>query len=78
MMANYNKSLYWYGVRARLKNLFGKCLVFGGFIFVVLFFNLWMIGVGIIIFGFILMFKGDSQRFDYKRRSGYIVHQGDY
>jgi hypothetical protein len=73
-MKNQNKSLYWYGFFANCKKAIGKlCLFIGGFS---LFFN-WIIGILFIVGGIILVAKGSSQRFDYKRQSGYIMHEGD-
>jgi magnesium-transporting ATPase (P-type) len=74
-MKNRNKSLFWYGFFANFKKFLGNILVIGGFISFV--FIHWLISVIIIICGFILIAKGHSQRFDYQRQSGYIVHSGD-
>lgn len=76
-----NKSLFWYGWKARLKQGFGKfliiCSLFGLSICV---FN---VVFGIILFliflglGIYFIATGSSQRFDYQRQSGTIIHGGD-
>jgi len=71
-----NKSLFWYGFFAELKKLFGGILIFIG-IFIGIFYNSLIIFVIISIIGIVFILKGHSQRFDYKRQSGYIVHSGD-
>jgi len=73
-MENYNKSLYWYGFFANCKKVIGKLCIFIGVISI--FYNL-IIGILFIIIGIVLVAKGSSQRFDYKRQSGYIMHGGD-
>ena len=82
METRKNKNLFWHGFRAELKKYVGNFLIFIGVI--ILFSKIaypessaWIGGVGSIVFGFVLLAKGHSQRFDYKRQSGYIVHAGD-
>jgi len=78
---NRNKNLYWYGFFAKLKQIAGVYLIaFSFFISLMLslysgyLFNLFWVGL---VLGLILIFKGKSQRFDYKMQSGYMVHSGD-
>ena len=66
-----NKNLFWYGFRARLKKAIGILIIFIGMF--TLFFNIW-IGIIIMIIGFILLSKGVSSEYDYKRQGGYIVY----
>jgi hypothetical protein len=74
MRNNRNKNLYWYGFFANLKKMFGKLLIIIG-IFALLIH--WILSIILIICGIVLIAKGSSQRFDYKRQSGYIMHGGD-
>ena len=74
MINQHNKSLYWYGVFANLKKSLGVWFVFMG---ILLLFFVWVFGIILIIIGFILIAKGNSQRFDYQRQSGHIIHRGD-
>lgn len=83
MENKHNKNLFWYGFFGQLKIFFGILLivigVIGGAIslfthhtfFSILFLVIW-------ILGFVLGFKGKSQRFDYQRQSGTILHRGDW
>ena len=82
-MGNENKNLFWYGVGANLKKGVGKVLlvigifaglgglvtesVFGAFI-----------GLALLVLGIYMMASGSSQRFDYKQRSGSMIHRGDW
>ncbi len=70
-MKNSNKSLFWYGFRARLIKVFGVLITIIGMC--VLPFKLW-IGIIIMIIGIIMMAKGSSSEYDYKRQGGYIVY----
>ena len=76
-----NKNLFWHGFRASVKKAIGEFIVLVGvmIMFGGLFFESYLIilGLGSIVFGIVLLAKGHSQRFDYKRQSGYIVHGGD-
>ena len=80
-MENQNKSLFWYGFRAKVKKLFGSLLIGMGII--TCFISLanentvWILGLIMLGFGIFLLAKGHSQRFDYKMQSGYMVHGGD-
>jgi len=73
-----NKNLFWYGFFANTKKFFGKLFIVAG-ITTALFFKdyFWFISLPCIIIGIVLIAKGSSQRFDYKRQSGYMVHGGD-
>lgn len=71
-----NKELYLYGMGAKFKTIAGWLIIMI-FSFISLAadsFIMWVIGVGLGIF---LIYKGKSQRFDYKRQSGMIIHKGD-
>jgi len=74
MKNNRNKNLFWYGVKAKLKQ--GLGVLFIMFSFLGLFISGWvaliLIGIGIYF-----IFVGKSERFDYQRQSGYIMHRGD-
>ena len=70
-----NIKLFYYGIRASLLKLSGTILLLIGIVF--LFFNI-IISIIFFIFGFILLFKGSSERFDYQRQSGSIIHKGDF
>lgn len=74
MRNNRNKNLYWYGFFANLKKMLGIWLIIIGF-FALLF--SWVITLIFVICGIVLIAKGSSQRFDYQRQSGYIMHGGD-
>ena len=69
-----NKQLFYYGLKAKIKSFGGVILILLGFIFGMIHVSLFFI---CLIIGVILIFKGKSQRFDYKMKSGYIVHSGD-
>jgi hypothetical protein len=80
----HNRGLFWYGIFANLKQAFGKMLLFVGFIlavFVGLFASAALAVVILIVFcglGFWMIATGSSQRFDYQRQSGNIIHKGDW
>lgn len=80
-----NISLFWYGFFAGLKIFGGIILTIIGFVLGIFFGllskSLLVFFIVIILFsvgGITLIFKGKSQRFDYQRQSGYIVHRGDF
>jgi hypothetical protein len=82
MAKNKNKSLFWYGFFANVKKGCGVWLLAIGIVAV--FYSFLFGSIGGILFGIlsgvgggILLAKGSSQRFDYQRRSGYIMHGGD-
>lgn len=82
MEYNQNKSLYWYGWRAKLKWNIGMWLIIlGSVIGAVYMFDNTYLGLFIILVGVIsgiyLIMTGNSQRFDYQRQSGSIIHGGD-
>ena len=66
-----NKSLFWYGFRARLVKGFGIVLIFAGLFLIA--FN-WMVALILMIVGIVLIAKGSSSEYDYKRQGGYIVY----
>ena len=69
-----NKSLFWYGFFGSLKQKAGGGIIILSIIFTLIIHPIFIIGI---IGGIILLMKGKSQRFDYQRRSGYIMHGGD-
>jgi len=82
-MNNQNKSLFWYGFRANLIRSFGIFLLFisiilGGYGLATTGSIYIFMGVGLIVVSIILIAKGSAQRFDYKMRSGTLVHKGDW
>ncbi len=76
-----NKNLFWHGFKANVKKAFAELFILVGAIllFAGLMFEFYFIILGVcsIVFGLVLLFKGHSQRFDYQRKSGYIIHAGD-
>jgi uncharacterized membrane protein YphA (DoxX/SURF4 family) len=70
-----NINLFWYGFKAGLIKIAGSLLLLCGLVFI--FFNI-IVAIILIILGFFLILKGRSQRFDYQRQSGSIVHRGDW
>lgn len=70
-MRNKNKSLFWYGIKARFMKLFGIIIIFIGFLCFGI--SYWITGVGFVI-GIILLFKGSSSEYNYKRKGGYIIY----
>jgi len=72
-----NKNLYFYGMYARLLQVVGIFVIWTAMFWgVLLNFNLrfWVL----LILGIALILYGNSVRFDYKRRSGTIIHRGDW
>lgn len=69
-----NRSLFWYGFRANLKKTFGIIIIIIGLMLLLVH---WMITLIFIALGIYLIATGSSQRFDYQRQSGLIVHGGD-
>ena len=82
---NSNRGLFWYGIRAKLKQAFGGLLIWLGFIFGIIIgvatHNM-ILGIIIIVLiaglGFYMIATGSSQRFDFQRQSGQIIHRGDW
>ena len=72
---NNNQKLFFYGFKANLIQFIGILLMMFG-IFSIAFFD-WVISLLILIIGLIIYTYGKSLRFDYQRKSGYIVHGGD-
>lgn len=72
---NQNKRLFWHGFKAKLIQIVGLMILVFSFYF--LFFHWTITLVGIII-GIVIIYKGSSQRFDYQRQSGHIIHGGDW
>ena len=69
---NNNKSLFWYGIRARLMKIIGGIMIFVGIFF--LFSNIFL-GIIIGVLGIILLAMGSRNEYDYKRQGGYIVYK---
>lgn len=69
-----NKSLFFYGLGSRLVTLTGALIAGTGFALGItynfLFFILTAVGIAV-------YFYGASMRFDFKIRSGTIIHAGD-
>ena len=70
-----NNDLFAQGIFAKLKKGFGVVLVILGICLIGL---SPIIGVLMVLGGGVLIFFGARQRFDYKRRSGSIIHKGDF
>jgi hypothetical protein len=70
---NRNIRLFWFGVWANTLRAIGGGLLTIGFIGT---FFKWYFSI-LIILGIGITLYGRSLRFDYQRRSGYIVHRGD-
>ncbi|GAH84853.1 unnamed protein product [marine sediment metagenome] len=81
MKNNKNKSLFWYGFFAKIKKIVGSIFIFFGIsmglVSMMMNNTLWVFGLTLIVVGIVFLAKGSSQRFDYQRQSGYIVHSGD-
>ena len=69
-----NKKLFWYGWRAKIKKSFGVFLIITGLFLLLVHWILTIIAIGI---GIYFIATGSSQRFDYQRQSGSIIHGGD-
>jgi len=83
MNSNKNKSLFWYGFRAKLKQIFGELLIGLSLtigLISILFESYGVAFVCFILFcfGIWLICIGKSQRFDYKQQSGSMIHRGDW
>jgi len=72
---NNNKSLYWYGWKANIKQKLGIGIFTIG-IFLLL--MSWVLTLIVCSIGIYLIATGCSQRFDYQRQSGTIIHKGDW
>lgn len=69
------QSLFWYGIKADLVMLLGIIIIVGSlFLFLI---SYWLVLIGIII-GIIIFLKGKAMRFQYKMKSGSIIHRGDW
>jgi len=76
-----NNNLYYQGFFARFKEGFGKAFIFIG---IILSFYGWFLGykltiVGLLIvaIGIYLCLKGGTQRLNFQRRSGHVIHYVD-
>ena len=72
-----NQNLFGYGLLANLKKVGGWVILF---IAVCVSFALssWLPFLLGLALGGYLIYKGSAERFDYKRRSGTIIHKGDF
>jgi len=82
MKNNHNRSLYWYGFKAKVKVFFGKVGILLGLLISFLglasdssFILLGLLFIGLGVWGCAV---GTSQRFDYKQQSGSMIHRGDW
>ena len=78
-----NKSLYWYGFGANVKKSVGKWFLVLGIIFCFGGFAGGNVGLGLfglifVALGGYMVATGSSQRFDYKQKSGSMIHKGDW
>jgi len=72
-MKNQNKSLFWYGFKARLMKKIGFfCIISGMFLGAVL--SSWVVLIFLLLLGIISFLKGSSSEYDYKRRGGHIIY----
>jgi hypothetical protein len=71
-----NKKLFLYGLISKLKVLGGWGIIFVGIGLGVALESIipFLIGAGL---GGYVIYLGKAERFDYKLRSGYLVHKGD-
>ena len=69
-----NKNLFWYGFGAKVKRVFGIMSILVGICLVTIH---WILFLGFLALGIYLIATGSSERFDYKMKSGTIVHLGD-
>lgn len=72
---NTNKRLYFYGMKAIAKQLFGIALILIG-LFVAPFTHV-AVPITFGLIGVVTIFWGKADRFDFQRQSGNIVHAGD-
>ena len=84
MENQYNKNLYWYGVKAKMKAGAGAMLMTIGLmvglvlLLVVNAFIAIIVGLAISGYGMYLISQGKAMRFDYQRQSGTVMHKGDW
>ena len=69
------QNLFWYGLKGRFVEFLGIILTI--FSILSLFFIKWLGVIGI-VFGIYIIFKGKAMRFEYKMKSGTIIHRGDW
>lgn len=81
---NANKQLFYYGFKANIKKALAKGILFIGFIVSMIallsfgftaFVICLVLSLGLAIYVYI---TAESERFDYKRQSGQIIHRGDW
>ena len=75
-MKNKNYNLFFYGMFANFLQFIGCCIIVLGF-FLFFLYGGWIGGLSGVI-GLTLFIFGKAKRFDYQRRSGNILHRGDW
>lgn len=77
-----NKSLFWYGLKAKIREVIGGTMFFLSC--PIIFFNAIMKNYfyvfffgAIAVYGIYLILTAKASRFDYQRQSGHIIHRGD-
>ena len=68
----YNKSLYWQDAIARLQMGMGIVVLF--FSVILFLFKEFILVIIFFVVGLFLMIRGGQRQMDYKRKSGYIIH----
>jgi len=72
--SNHTKGLFWLGVKGRALMFFGGFLCLVGIVII----SFSLIGGGFSVgFGIFLFIKGKQDELHYKRKSGYIVYNGN-
>jgi formate/nitrite transporter FocA (FNT family) len=70
-----NNTLFWRGIKARF--MIGLGLLFFFVALILITFRIMFLGIITFVIGLILVVYGKRNEFDYKRRSGYIVYNGN-
>jgi len=73
---NEGHKLYFYGLKAQIEVILGVVTMAVG-IFILAESNM-VLGAIFLVGGFILILKGKADRFDFKVKSGTIIHKGDW
>ena len=72
---SHEQNLFWYGMKASAVQFLGIVIFVLSFLLAYIHYSLVIIGIIIGIFTF---FKGKAMRFEYKMKSGNIIHRGDW
>jgi len=72
-----NQKLFMYGLYSGLIQLTGIIILSCSWL-PLLRFDSWFLSIVVFIIGIVIIIKGKAMRFDYKRRSGSIIHRGDW